>query len=155
MADLNHATIMGRMARDAEPKAMSHGYEEVRFTVATCFKDCCGTTKVGFFDCVAYDLKVATVAKEARKGDLVLVDGRLSQEAWRDRTPGAGRSTVKILADNVVLLDRKRSSAKKKRSKADTVDRWAPRPTMKCRPVVQVNELSPNGDNGSDVSQSE
>ena len=58
-----------------------------------------GTTS--FFDVVAWQTLAEAAADELGKGARVVVDGRLVQRSWEDRTTGKVRYKVEIVADSI------------------------------------------------------
>ena len=58
-----------------------------------------GTTS--YFDVVAWQTLAESAADELGKGARVVVDGRLVQRSWEDRTTGKVRYKVEIVADSI------------------------------------------------------
>lgn len=110
---LNRATVIGNITRDPEPRTTTSGQNVVSFTVATSrrWKDQqSGEMKEAseFHNCVAWARLAQTVGTYCRKGSKVYVEGRLQTRSWDDPT-GVKKYRTEIIADNVILLDRKGS----------------------------------------------
>lgn len=54
-------------------------------------------------DVVAFGDMAELVAESVRKGDRVMVSGRLTQDRWEDKTDGSARTKLKVVADEVGL----------------------------------------------------
>ena len=100
--NLNLVVIQGRLVRDPEFKDFSTS-KLCKFTVASnrVFKE---TKEVLFIDITAWGtLSNLCNQLELRKGDLVLVEGRLQQEKWTGKD-GKESSKHSIVAQNVILI---------------------------------------------------
>jgi single-strand DNA-binding protein len=60
---------------------------------------------VHFFDIVAWAKTAELVSQYCKKGSLVLVDGKLTQERWDDKNTGKKMSKVKIVAERIQFLN--------------------------------------------------
>lgn len=96
-------TAIGGLVRDPDLKYASTGTAVVTFTVA------CGRRfqrngqweeDTAFLDCVMFGDAGQNVAASLRKGDRVIVSGRIDQNNWEDRE-GNKRSKLQIVADEV------------------------------------------------------
>lgn len=103
----NHLTLAGRLGADAETKTAGNGTAITRLRVAS---------SVGFGDkqqtlwmaCTAFG-KTAEFAAKLRKGDAVLVAGRLEPNVWTDKA-GVERRDVVLVADTVQALGPKQAA---------------------------------------------
>jgi single-strand DNA-binding protein len=100
-------TITGNLTRDPELRFTPGGQATVAFAVAATR----GWTdrftnerkeQTSFFDVVAWGTLAENVAHSLRKGDRVVVAGRLGQRTWETQE-GERRSKVEIVADEVAL----------------------------------------------------
>ncbi len=112
---LNRATIIGNVTRDPETRTTTSGQSVVSFGVATSrrWKDqASGELKEAteFHNCVAWARLAQTVGTYVRKGSKIYVEGRLQTRSWDDPT-GVKKYRTEIIADNVILLDKKGSPA--------------------------------------------
>lgn len=102
---LNQIEIMGRLTRDPELRSTAGGVSVVSFTLAVGrdVKDP-GTGDYGadFIDVVAWRGTAEFVTNRCRKGDLVVVRGRLQIRDWTDRNENR-RRTAEVNADSVYV----------------------------------------------------
>lgn len=108
---LNRSTILGNVTRDPETRTTNSGQSVVSFSVATSrrWKDqTSGELKesVEYHNCVAWAKLAQTVGSYVRKGSKVYVEGRLQTRSWDDPS-GVKKYRTEIIADNVILLDKK------------------------------------------------
>jgi single-strand DNA-binding protein len=108
---LNRATILGNITRDPDSRTTPNGQNVVSFSVATSrrWKDQnSGEMKevTEFHNCVAWGKLAQTIGTYCRKGSKVYVDGRLQTRSWDDPT-GVKKYRTEIVADNLIMLDRK------------------------------------------------
>jgi single-strand DNA-binding protein len=103
-ANYNHLTLAGRLGADAETKQAASGSAVTRLRVAT---------SVGYGDkaqtlWMAATLfgKSAEFAAKLKKGDAVLLAGRLEPNTWTDKQ-GVERRDVTMVADTVQALGAK------------------------------------------------
>ena len=108
---LNRATILGNITRDPESRTTTGGQTVVSFSIATSrrWKDqTSGELKeaVEYHNCVAWAKLATTVSTYCHKGSKVYVEGRLQTRSWDDPT-GVKKYRTEIVADSVILLDKK------------------------------------------------
>lgn len=108
---LNRVTILGNVTRDPETRTTTTGQTVVSFSVATSrrWKDqASGELKEAteFHNCVAWAKLAQTVGTYVRKGSKLYVEGRLQTRSWDDPS-GVKKYRTEIIADNVILLDKK------------------------------------------------
>ena len=100
MLTMNRATVLGYAGRDPEMRRASSGDEVALFSLATNerFRRRDGTEgeTTDWHAVVAFGTAAETVRKRVRKGDPVLVEGRISTRVWTDRT-GAEQRTAEIV----------------------------------------------------------
>ncbi|MGB4373900.1 MAG: single-stranded DNA-binding protein [Defluviitoga tunisiensis] len=103
----NKVIMVGRTTRVPEVK-MTAGMEKVvDFTLAV--DDGYGENhKTYFFDCVVFGKLADTISRYVGKGQLILVEGRISIDKWTDRN-GVNREKPKILVNNFRFLETKKS----------------------------------------------
>lgn len=120
------------------------GKTKVSFSVAVnrSWKDEAGEKKeqTSYFDAIAWSYSADDIARVLSKGNSVIVNGRLEQQTWDDKTTGEKRSKVVVVADNVALglrnienYERRQVEAKTgiPAQKTATTSRPANRPQMK------------------------
>lgn len=106
---LNHITIMGRLTRDPELRMTQSKTPVASFTVA-CDRDYAAQGEersVDFIDCVAWKAGAEFVNKYFRKGQMIVVDGRLQSRKWEDRD-GNKRTSWEIVANQCYFGESKR-----------------------------------------------
>lgn len=108
---LNRSTILGNITRDPEARTTTSGQSVVSFGVATSrrWKDKATDElkeATEFHNCVAWAKLAQTVTTYCRKGSKVYVEGRLQTRSW-EGPDGKKNYRTEIVADNVILLDKK------------------------------------------------
>ena len=114
MASLNKVFLMGNLTRNPElrynPKSGS-AVCEFGLAVNRIFKGADGAQKKDtcFVDINVWGHLAETCEKYIQKGSLVLVEGRIQMDTWKDKESGAGRSTLRVVAENIQFLGGKGS----------------------------------------------
>ena len=99
---LNNIILQGRLTRDPEMKATASGVSCATFALA-CeqdYKNPNGERDTDFFDVVAWRNTADFVQRYFRKGQMVVVRGRLQTQQWTAQD-GSKRKTVQIVAENL------------------------------------------------------
>lgn len=112
MADINTATLIGRLTRDEELKYTPSGAAVGNISIAINRKVKKGQEWVdesNFFDVVFFGKQAENLKQYLTKGKQVGVTGFLKQERWTDQN-GQNRSAVKIYANDIQLLGGKDSN---------------------------------------------
>lgn len=103
MRGFSKAIITGNITRDPELRTTTGGSSVCSFTVAVnrTYRGTDGEQKeeVSFIDCSAWGKLAETIAQYGKKGNGVLVSGRLNQRAWEDKN-GNKRSSVEIVVED-------------------------------------------------------
>src|SRR5437870_5234906 len=106
--DINRVTIVGRLTRDPELRALSSGSSVLQLGVAVNGrqKDATGNwvDKPNFFDVKVFGAQAEMLVNHLSKGRRVGVDGRLDWSSW-EAQDGTKRSKVEIVAQSVQFLD--------------------------------------------------
>jgi len=107
MATLNKVFLIGNLTRDPELKYITSGVGVTKFGLAVnrTYNSSDGEKKEDtcFVDVTAWD-KLAEVCNEhLNKGRLVLIEGRLQYQSWKD-DDGAKRSKIEVVAQNIQFL---------------------------------------------------
>lgn len=107
---LNRAQIIGNLTRDPELRTTSTGQTVAVFGVATNFvwTNSSGQRqeKAEFHNIVAWRRLAEICGQFLHKGSKVYVEGRLQTRDWQGED-GVKRFRTEIVADNVILLDRR------------------------------------------------
>ena len=102
--------IMGNLTRDPEVRNTPSGASVTSFSVAVNrnYKDASGklVEQVSFFNCSAWGRNGETIAQYAKRGNGILVSGRLEQRSWDDKATGQKRSAVDIVVEDFNFLPR-------------------------------------------------
>lgn len=130
---LNRATILGNVTRDPESRTTTSGQNVVSFGVATSrrWKDQqSGEMKEAteFHNCVAWGKLAQTIGTYCHKGSKVFVEGRLQTRSW-DGPDGKKNYRTEIIADNLILLDKKGDAPAASTPAAPAETTPAPAPT--------------------------
>jgi single-strand DNA-binding protein len=104
MANENHIVVIGNLADDPELRFTNNGIPVASFRVAVTPRVQGGGTwrdgDTSFFRVSAWRDQASHLAESLRKGDRIMVVGRLRQRSWE--TPdGERRSLAEIEADDV------------------------------------------------------
>ena len=103
---INKVIIMGNLTRDPEVRFTPNGSAVANFAIAINRKYKQGEEtkeEVSYFDIVVFGKQAENCGQYIKKGDSVLIDGRLQQRRWDDKETGAKRSKVEVAAQNVTF----------------------------------------------------
>ncbi len=106
---LNRVILIGRLTSDPVIRYMPSGAPVTEFGVAYNRRYRVGEEwreESHFFDVKAYGNLAKVIGERYKKGDMVFVEGRLSQDRWETQE-GQRRSRVRIVADTVRLIKTK------------------------------------------------
>jgi single-strand DNA-binding protein len=108
--DLNRVTLVGRLTRDPELRALPSGSSVCSLRIATNSSHRDSATgersdRPNFFDVSVYGPPGESVGTYMRRGSRVAIDGRLHWREW-DNQDDERRQAVSIIADSVQFLDR-------------------------------------------------
>ena len=114
MRGFSKAILAGNLTRDPEVKSLTSGTQVTGFSIAVnrVFKDRSGNKqeKVSFFDCSAWGRLGETIAQYAKKGDAILLSGRLDQRSWEDKETGQKRSRVELVVEDFNFIGGNRNA---------------------------------------------
>lgn len=100
---MNIAILMGRMTRDPELRYTSSGKAYANFTLAVQkTKD-----EAEFIDCIVWEKTAETIAEYFRKGNRILIQGRLSVSSYEQN--GEKRKSTKVQVFSFEFVDNKNS----------------------------------------------
>jgi single-strand DNA-binding protein len=113
MEGVNCVMLAGNLTRDPESRAFGSGGQVCQLGLAMNhrWRSKTGEDKeeVCFVDIDVYGKQAELCGRYLHKGRSVLVEGRLHLDQWQDRTSGANRSRLKVVAQRVQFLDSKDS----------------------------------------------
>lgn len=102
---LNKAIIIGNLTRDPEVKSLPNGTAVVNFAVATnrVWKDRDGKKQEAteYHNVVVFGPQAESSGRYLKKGQSVLVEGRLQTRSWDDKNNGEKKYRTEIIADTV------------------------------------------------------
>ena len=108
MSDINRVTLVGRLTRDPELRALPSGTSVLNLGLAVNGrqKDQSGNwiDKPNFFDVKVFGAQADMLANHLAKGRRIGVDGRLDWSYW-EAQDGGKRSKVEVVAQSVQFLD--------------------------------------------------
>jgi single-strand DNA-binding protein len=108
MVSFNRVVLAGNLTRDPELRFTNNGIPVCQFGIAV-NRVRSKSEEVDFFDITAWRELGETIANYKKKGDPILVEGRLQYRTW-EAQDGSKRSKVDVVADNVQFLGRGDSS---------------------------------------------
>src|SRR3712207_6768383 len=104
MVSFNRVVLAGNLTRDPELRFTNNGIPVCQFGIAV-NRVRSKSEEVDFFDITAWRELGETIANYKKKGDPILVEGRLQYRTW-EAQDGSKRSKVDVVADNVQFLGR-------------------------------------------------
>ncbi len=108
MVSFNRVVLAGNLVRDPELRFTHNGVPVCGFSIAVNRVRSKKSEAVDFFNVSAWRELGETVANYKKKGDPILVEGRLQYRTWESQD-GAKRSGVDVVADRVQFLRRGQS----------------------------------------------
>ena len=106
MAGYNKVVLLGNLTRDPEKKTTSGDTSVTNFGMAMNRKYGSGENskeEVTFVECTAWSKQADLIAQHVKKGDPLLIDGRLSLDQWNDKD-GNKRSRVFVTVENFQFM---------------------------------------------------
>ncbi len=111
---LNKAIVIGNLTRDPEVKALPSGVKVASFGVATnrVWKDKNGVKQenVDFHNIVVFGRQADIVGQYMRKGNSILVEGRMQTRSWEDAS-GSKKYRTEIIADRIQFGPKREGSS--------------------------------------------
>ena len=106
--DINRVCLVGRLTRDPELKFTPTNTPIASFSLANnkSWKAQNGEKKenCSFFNCIAWGKTGEIIAQYFKKGQRIIIEGRLQQRWWNDRDCNR-RSVVEVVVENFQFLD--------------------------------------------------
>jgi single-strand DNA-binding protein len=100
---LNKAIVIGNLTRDPELKALPSGIKVCSFSLATnrVWKDANGARQesTDYHNVVVFGRQAETVSQYMKKGNSMLVEGRMQTRSWDDKNSGEKKYRTEIVAD--------------------------------------------------------
>ena len=137
MVSFNRVVLAGNLTRDPELRFTNNGIPVCQFGIAV-NRVRSKSEEVDFFDITAWRELGETIANYKKKGDPILVEGKLQFRTW-EAQDGSKRSKVDVVADNVQFLGRGDASGEGGAS-ADGGQRSRAGARQASRDDVELNE---------------
>ena len=102
---INRVFIAGRLTDDPKLVETHSGSQIVNFSIA-CNERWGDKEHVSFIDVTGFGKTAETVVKYFHKGSMILIDGRLRQDAWQDKE-GNWKRKVKIILEHFHFIEGK------------------------------------------------
>ena len=100
---LNKAILIGNLTRDPELKSLPSGIKVCSFSIATnrVWKDKNGARQeaADYHNVVVFGRQAETVAQYMKKGNSILVEGRMQTRSWDDKNSGEKKYRTEVIAD--------------------------------------------------------
>jgi single-strand DNA-binding protein len=102
---LNKTFLFGNLTRDPEMRSLPNGNKVTSFSLATnrIYKDANGAKQeqAEYHNIVVFGRQAETSAQYLKKGQGVLIEGRIQTRSWDDKTTGEKKYRTEIVADSV------------------------------------------------------
>lgn len=108
MASFNKVILIGNLCKDAELQYTQKGTAigKVSLAVNRKWKSDTGELKeeVTFIDVTAFGKTAEVIGQYCRKGNPLMVEGRLHMDTWEDKQTGQKRSKLCVVCEGIQLL---------------------------------------------------
>lgn len=101
---LNQVALMGRLTRDPELKYTSGGSAVTSFTLAV--QRNTNKDLVDYIDCTAWEKTAENISRYYRKGERMIVTGRMQIKTWKDND-GNNRKAAEVVVDHSYFVETK------------------------------------------------
>lgn len=99
----NKAIVIGNLTRDPELRSLPSGVKVCSFSLATnrVWKDTNGARQesTDYHNVVVFGRQAETVAQYMKKGNSMMVEGRMQTRSWDDKTSGEKKYKTEIVAE--------------------------------------------------------
>ncbi len=108
MSSYNKVIVMGNLTRDPELRTTPGGTSvtDVTLAVNDNYTDSSGQRqeRATFVDITVWGKQAETLCRWKKRGEALLVEGRLQQDKWVDKDTGKNRSKLKVVANNFTFI---------------------------------------------------
>lgn len=113
-ATLNKVILMGNLGKDPETRTLETGVVMTRFSLATSerFKNKQTGEKnshTEWHNIVLWRSLAEVADKYLKKGDKILIEGRIRTRSWEDKESGQTRYSTEILGDQMQMISTKKN----------------------------------------------
>lgn len=112
-SDINKVIIIGRTTRDLELRYTPSGTAVAGFAIANNKSYSQGGEKkeqVSYFDCVVWSKLAEIMTEYVKKGQQIVIEGRLSQRRWKD-ADGNNKSKIEIIVETFQFIGGKKEGS--------------------------------------------
>ncbi len=109
MASLNKVLLIGNLTRETELRHTPSGAAVCEIGIAVNRKYTANgqeQEEVCFIDVTIWGKQAESCDRYLEKGSSVLIEGRLQLDQWQDKTSGASRSKLRVVAERVQFMPR-------------------------------------------------
>lgn len=110
MSSFNKVILMGNLTRDPELRTTPGGTQvtDVALAINDNWTDAQGNKqeRVTFVDVTVWGKQAETLARWKKKGDPLLIEGRLQMDEWTDKQSGEKRKKLKVVATGFTFVGR-------------------------------------------------
>ncbi|HXH20342.1 MAG TPA: single-stranded DNA-binding protein, partial [Chitinophagales bacterium] len=115
MRGVNKVILIGNLGKDPDVQYIENSVSLARFTLATndSYKDKDGNRvdQTEWHNIVAWR-GLAKIAEDyLKKGSRIYLEGKIRTRSWEDKQTGEKKYATEIVADNLIMLDRKEDNA--------------------------------------------
>ncbi len=100
---LNKVILIGNLTRDPELRSLPSGIKVCSFSIATnrVWKDKNGSRQeaADYHNVVVFGRQAENVAQYMKKGNSMLVEGRMQTRSWEDKQSGEKKYRTEVIAD--------------------------------------------------------
>lgn len=109
---MNKFQFMGRLTKDPEVRNTTTGTQVTTFSIAVNrrFTSANGERQSDFFNVTAFGKTAEFCSKYYKKGQQVLVEGRVQNRTWEDQT-GAKRYATDFIVEDAYFADSRRDES--------------------------------------------
>ena len=102
---MNKVILTGRLTRDPESRMTQSNMEISRFSLAckSDFVNRDGQRDTEFINCVAFNRSAQTINRYCRKGQMILVQGRIRNSSY-DAQDGTKRYVTEVVVENIEFV---------------------------------------------------
>lgn len=157
MLNYNKVILAGHVTADLLIKPVGTS-NVVNFTIASNFKrrkqDGTYLEEACFLDVEAWGAKADIASKYLKKGDPVMVEGRLKQSNWEDKN-GNSRSKISLVCEEILLVKSKENSANDTSVKDSNIQPSQSTHPSQPQPVKQAKTIAMIKGAGFEITKQE
>ena len=116
----NRTILAGNLTKDPELRQTANGTSVSTFSVAMNERQKDGSNRVSFVECQAFSKSAENIARYFKKGQQILVEGRLQQQTWKDKKTNENRSKLIVLLEHWEFVGSKNDNAGEAKQEATT-----------------------------------